>query len=106
MHEPHPAFLRHGDGGARLGDGVHRRAHQRDVQAQVACKLRAYIHLAREHVALGRQEQNVVERQRQRDIGVQHWRSLSGRRNSGNGASEAAKGLCRAEPPTISASPA
>src|SRR5450759_1432188 len=41
------AFLRQGDRQARLGDGIHRRGQQRDVQIDVAGKLRAQTDITR-----------------------------------------------------------
>ncbi len=55
----------HGDGHARLGHRVHRRGHHGDVQPHVAGQVGARVHAARDHVRLGGQQQNVVERQAQ-----------------------------------------
>ena len=58
------AFLRQGDRQARLGDGVHRRRDERQVEADVARERGREIGVARQDAGERRDEQHVVERQR------------------------------------------
>ena len=58
------AFLRHGDGEARLGDRVHGGGHQRKVEPDVAREARAEVDFARQDFRVGRHQKNVVEGQR------------------------------------------
>ncbi len=80
------AVLGHGDRQARLGDGVHRGAEQRHVQAYVARQPRRDVDLRRQHGGVLRHQQDVVERQRGGELGSRgkesqraglqfHWRS-------------------------------
>src|SRR5205814_2096020 len=55
------ALLGHGDGEARLGDRVHGRGDDGDVQADVAGDLRADFDKIRMDVGLGGTEENVIE---------------------------------------------
>ena len=55
------AGLRHGDGKLRLGDGVHGRGHDRDMQGNRAGHARGDVDLVRQHVGGGRPDQDVVE---------------------------------------------
>ena len=57
------ALLRQRDRQARLGDGIHRRGQQRNVQIDVAGKLGAQADFARQHIGVGRNEQDVVKGQ-------------------------------------------
>ncbi len=61
MHDADAALLRHGDGHARLGHGVHGRREQRGVQRDVARELRLRADLRGHHVAVGRHQQHIVE---------------------------------------------
>src|SRR5690606_26565898 len=54
-------FTGHGDRGAGLGDGVHRSADDWDIQLEAAGQARANIHVCGEHLAVGRNEHDVVE---------------------------------------------
>ena len=58
------AFLRHGDGEACLGDGVHGGGHERKIEPDVAREASSQIDFAREDFRVGRDQKNVVERQR------------------------------------------
>ena len=55
------AFLRDRDREAGLGDRVHRRGHERQVEADAAGEARRQVHFARQHVRVRRDEQDVVE---------------------------------------------
>ena len=57
------AFLGHGDRQTVFGDGVHGGGQQRDVQLDVARQARLQRYLIGQHIGVGGQEQNVVERQ-------------------------------------------
>jgi hypothetical protein len=61
MDDAHPALLRHRDGQPRLGDGVHRGAGDRHVQADIACEVRGDVNLARQDIRVLRHEQHVVK---------------------------------------------
>ena len=75
------ALLRHRDRQPRLGDGVHRRAGDRDVQADVAGEVRGDVDFARQDVRVLRHEQHVVKGQG----GGQADRNLVGVQNIGPG---------------------
>ena len=55
------AELRHDDRHVRLGDGVHRRGQDRDVERDVARDARARVGGGGHDLRLGRAEQHVVE---------------------------------------------
>ena len=55
------AFLGDRDREARLGDGVHRRGNEREVQPDAAGQLRRQVDLARQYFRVRRYEQDVVE---------------------------------------------
>ena len=57
------ALARDGDGHAVLGDGVHRGAHDRDVQTDFFCQIRGQIHVGGQDIALRRDQQHVVKGQ-------------------------------------------
>ena len=57
-----PACLGHGDRQSRLGDGVHRRGDDREVEPDRPSELSADIRRARHHRAEARTKQDVVER--------------------------------------------
>src|SRR3546814_8440023 len=59
-----PAKLRHHDRHIRLGDGIHRRGQDRDVERDLAAEAGAGIGLARQHARFRRLQQNVVEGER------------------------------------------
>ncbi len=56
-----PAFLGHGDGQPALGNGVHGRRNQRNVQADVAGELGARVHVLGQDLGIVRHQQDVVE---------------------------------------------
>ena len=58
---PDPALARERDREARLGDRVHRRRDERDRELDLARQPRARRDVVREHLGLGRHEQDVVE---------------------------------------------
>ena len=60
---PDPALARQRDREPRLGDRVHRRGDDRDLDRDAARQLRRGRDVVREHARLGRDEQDVVERQ-------------------------------------------
>ena len=72
MHDADAALLRHGDGHARLGDGVHGGGEQRGVQGDVAGELGLRADLGGHHVAVGGHQQHVVEGQGFREIFGKH----------------------------------
>ena len=61
VDDPDPAGFRHRDREPRLGDGVHRRRDDRQVEADGAGELRPDIRRARHHRAMARAQENVVE---------------------------------------------
>ena len=61
MDNSDAALLCHGDGEARLGDGVHGGAEQRNIQSDIASDSCLRAHLGRNHFTVGRDKQNVVE---------------------------------------------
>ncbi len=61
VDDAEPAFLGQGDGQLRLGDGVHRRGQDRDVQADPGGQLRPGVDLRGEADRNSRLEQDVVE---------------------------------------------
>lgn len=61
VDDPYPAFLRHGDGQARFGHGVHGGGHERNVQGDVAGKAGGQRGVARQHFGVSRHQQHVVE---------------------------------------------
>ncbi len=63
VHDPDAPFARDGDRGPRLGDRVHRRAEQRDVEEQLLGESGANVDLGRQDVAVSRHEEDVIERQ-------------------------------------------
>ena len=60
------------DGRPRLGDRVHRRGDERDVELELARQLGADLDLCREDLAVGRDEEDVVERERFTEVVVEH----------------------------------
>ena len=64
MDDAHAALLRHGDGEARLGDGVHGGGHQRSVQRDVARELGLRADLGGNDLGVGGHEEDVVKGQR------------------------------------------
>jgi hypothetical protein len=67
VHDSDAAFLRQGDGQARLGHGVHGRRNERQVEADVARQTRLERDVARHYGRMGGNEEHVVERQRPLD---------------------------------------
>ncbi len=55
------AFLRDGDRQARLGDGVHRRRNERDVELDVARQTGLQADVAGQDSGVGGNEENVVK---------------------------------------------
>ncbi len=72
MNDPDAALLGDGDGHMRLGDRVHGRADDRNIQPDIARELRLGIGLSRNHVRAGRQQQHVVESKRLRNRKMNH----------------------------------
>jgi len=64
--------LRHADGGFVLGDSVHRRGDQRDVEGELAAELRLELDISGEDVAGAGHEENVVERQSLANPAIAH----------------------------------
>ena len=71
------ALLGHGDGEARFGDGVHGGGHQRGVERDVAGELGLRADLGGDDVAVGGDEQDIVEGKGFGDGGDDHWGSAS-----------------------------
>src|SRR6185295_11079691 len=69
-----PAFSGHGDGGPGLGDGVHRRADQRDVQRDLAGQPGPDIYLGGHDITVTWGQHDVVERQALAQGGFKHGR--------------------------------
>jgi len=63
VDDPDPTFTRQRDREPRLGDRVHRSGDDRDLDRDAARQSRRGRDLVRQHARLGRNEQNVVERQ-------------------------------------------
>ncbi len=61
VDDAHAALLGHGDGEARLGDGIHGGGEQRGVQGDVAGELGLGADLGGDDIAVGGNEENVVE---------------------------------------------
>jgi hypothetical protein len=68
------AVLRHADGGLVLGDGVHRRRDQGDVEGDLSRELRSEIDVGRKDVAGAGHEEDVVERQSLANPAIAHFR--------------------------------
>src|SRR3954469_10864902 len=64
VHDADAAFLRDGDGEARLGDRVHRRRHDRNVQLEAAGEAGAEVGVARQDARVGGKQQHIIEGQR------------------------------------------
>jgi len=64
VDEPDAAFAGHANRGRRLGDGVHRRADQWHAQRDRGRQSRRDIDVARNHLAVRRDQQDVVEGER------------------------------------------
>ena len=63
MDDADPPLLSQGDGHLALGDGVHRRAEQGDIQADSLGKLGGDVAVGRHDLAIARFQQHVVEGQ-------------------------------------------
>jgi hypothetical protein len=68
VHHTDAAGLGHGDGQARLGDGVHRRGKQGDAQLDGARQSGGGIGVVRQDRGFARLQQNIVEGERQRQF--------------------------------------
>ena len=55
------AFAGHGDSHPRIGDGIHRSGHQRDVQLDDGRQLDGQIHILGQDFAAGRHQQHIVK---------------------------------------------
>ena len=63
VNDADAAFACHGDRHFALGDGIHGRAHQRDVERDFVCQAGLEGNGAREYLALLRDEKDVVKSQ-------------------------------------------
>ena len=63
MNDAHAALARHGDGQTGIGDGIHRGAEHRHVQADAGHQLGMQIDILGQHAAAMRHKQHVVKRQ-------------------------------------------
>jgi hypothetical protein len=61
------ALAGHGNGHARLGDGIHRAGDERDAEPAVAGDQRAGVRLTGHQLRVRRQQQHIVKRQAYRD---------------------------------------
>ena len=103
---PMPAGPGHGDGHPGLGDGVHRRRHQRHLQPHPAAELRTRVGPAGNDVRLGRQQQHVVERQPEhRELGRQPGDDLAGHPGSPSPAHSTPRSRSEPGPGTIPFAP-
>ena len=64
VNDPHATRLRHADGHARLGHGVHRRTQQRNVEVDGLGDPRAGVGGAGQHVRCRGHQQNVIKGER------------------------------------------
>src|ERR1043165_4523676 len=71
MDDAEPALLGHGDGQARLGDGVHRCGDDGDVEADLAREARGDVDEVGMDVGAGGTEEDVVEGEADFDAGVE-----------------------------------
>ena len=78
MDDADATLLGHGDGQARLGDGVHGGRDQRRGEGDVAGEMGLGADLGGNDFAVGRDEQNIVEGQSFRDRGGDHFLSVCG----------------------------
>ena len=72
MDEPDAALARDGDGQARVGDRIHGRSDDGDVDRDLARKAGARVGLSGQHRRFAGQQQHVVKRQPLRNISVNH----------------------------------
>ena len=63
VNDAEASLLRHGDGEARLGDGVHGGRHERRIESDVLRQLRGGADLGGNDVGIGRDEEDIVEGQ-------------------------------------------
>ena len=75
VDDAHAAVLGHGDGHRGLGDGVHRRGDQRDVERDGAGEPGAGVGGGGQHLGIGGHQQHVVEGERLVDarVGSARW---------------------------------
>jgi hypothetical protein len=81
VNDAHSTLASHGDGGTRLGHGVHRGADDRDVQLDGSREPRTHIGFRRQDLAVRGHEHDVVERQALAKISVKHGRVYLGFRD-------------------------
>ena len=72
MDDPESSLLRHGDGHARFGHGIHGGTDQRDAKFDVAGQAGCGVHRSRYDIGLGRQQQHVIEGKRLRHRKMDH----------------------------------
>jgi hypothetical protein len=78
VHDADAAHPRHRDGGLRLGHGVHRRRQQRGLERDSTRQQGRDVDVARQHLAVARLEQDIVERQGIADLVARHGGVLWG----------------------------
>jgi hypothetical protein len=61
VNDPDAAFLGHGDSEARLGDRVHGRRDQRNIEGDAPGQTCGEIHILGQHRGMGGQQEDVVE---------------------------------------------
>ena len=103
VDDAEPSRLRHGDGEARLGDGIHRGRDERDVEDQLTGEAGAEPGLSGQDVREGGDEEHIVKGQAFLDL--EHARGTSGI-ESADSTPRAFAGKLegRARPPAISGS--
>ncbi len=72
MDDADAALLRQRDGEAGLGDGVHRRRHDRDVERDAAAQLGAQVDLVGVDLGEAGPDQDVVEGESEREVSPGH----------------------------------
>jgi len=97
MNNPEAAFAGYGDGQTGLGDGIHRRADNGNVDLDVASKPRTHVDFSRQDLRLGRNQHDVVVGQSQSWFFIEHvFPSLGG----GKGSRSEVRGFRNCEPRT------
>jgi hypothetical protein len=72
MNHPDASLLRDGDGQMRLGDRVHRRAGDGNIQPHMARKIRRRVRLRRQDIAFGGNQEDIIKSDGFRKIRCRH----------------------------------
>ena len=82
MDHPYATLLGHGDGQTRLGDGVHGGRDERGIEGDAARELGLRADLVGYHLAIGGNQQDIVEGEGFGDRGEDHilpfWLAAAG----------------------------